>query len=559
MNNPDTIYLNFVSGPVPKAPEAVTRGTPCVIGRGSTCNLILDDDAGAISRQHLELCFEDGAWIAKDLGSRNGTFHNGKRLPAGAAVELRMGSVLQIGAWSIRVQDSQTDPDSRPYESTMIHDMGDAEQRPERFERVAEQPLANMASHRLATLLQCAETIHVSKDIVEASSAAIHAMLESTGYARGAFVCPNSETGEITALAFESRVAGEDITSVTFSQSLLEMASSGEVIRLSTTRTPTDYGQSIAELDIHSAICIPVINDQDPIGYLYLDARGAEQSVSHDASSFGRGVARLLALTAVNLRNKDIEIKQLSMQYDLDMAGNAQRLLLPPAAGRVGEIEYSVSMRAGRHVAGDLFGVVPLNDGRVCVFLGDVSGKGAGSAILMATTQSYIHAMLEQTDDLTVVLNKLNKHISDRSYQGMFVTMWIGILSPSDDELGCSIEFIDAGHGHWLIAQKQQPPQRPVFTGGLVVGIAPDYQYCTESMTLERNQRVVLFSDGVIEQTPPDSGDEFGIEQTCRVLCHSDCCAQDVELLAAAVIGHAQSEQLDDDMTIASVGIALPE
>jgi sigma-B regulation protein RsbU (phosphoserine phosphatase) len=475
---------------------------------------VLEDAAGSISRQHAELSSSQGAWYVRDLASRNGTILNTKRLAENQPTKLTTNCQLQIGAWVMRVQVGDAEPLRDSSHATLVQTLSDTDAGSGVFERVASQPLAHLASHRLATLLECSETIHASKDLHEAGQAAIHAMLESTGYARGAFVRMGPESGVIETLAFDSRTPGEDVSSVRFSQSLLDMASGGEVIRLSTTGTQRDYGQSIAELDIHSAICIPVMNSDEPIGFLYLDARGAEHGVSQDASSFGRGVARLLALTDANLRSKELEIKQLSMQYDLDIAGNAQRLLLPPAQGEVGSVEYCVSMRPGRFVAGDLFGVVPLDDGRVCVFLGDVSGKGAGSAILMATTQSYIHAMLEQTTDLTRVLTKLNRHVSERSYHGMFVTMWIGILSRSADGHRCDVEFIDAGHGHWLLTRPDQDALCPTFDGGMVVGIAPDYQYSTERLTLEGDQRLVLFSDGVIEQTPPSSSDEFGLERT---------------------------------------------
>ena len=105
----------------------------------------------------------------------------------------------------------------------------------------------------------------------------------------------------------------------------------------------------------------------------------------------------MLGLTIANLISKEREIEQHAMQYDLDAAANAQRLLLPPESGTVAGVSYAMLMKPGRLVAGDLFGVIELDDGRVCTFLGDVSGKGAGAAIMMATTQSYIHAMFEKT------------------------------------------------------------------------------------------------------------------------------------------------------------------
>lgn len=559
MNHASKVQLIFTSGPQRLEPLVLEPGGSVVLGRGSTCDLALDDPSGSISRRHLKLAEKEGEWFASDLGSRNGSYLNGKQLPAEEPVPLVNGCTLQIGPWTFRFLTGDHASESYGQNAPLVHTLVDSQQTVERFERVQGEPLAHLASHRLAALLECSDLIHSAKDLTQAGTAALNAMLTSTGYTRGAFVRPHNKSELLETLAFESQIPSEDVTSVRFSQSLLEMAAEGEVVRVASSSTQRNYGQSIAELDIHSAICIPVMNDNNPIGFLYLDARGSEHAVSQDASSFGRAVGRLLGLTAANLRSKELEIRQMEMQYDLDTAGRAQRLLLPPSEGEIGDLCYSMSMRPGRFVAGDLFGVVPLDEGRVCVFLGDVSGKGAGSAIHMATTQSYIHAMLEQTTDLTEIITKLNRHIADRSLFGMFVTMWIGIISPLGENKRYKIDYIDAGHGHWLVTRPGEPAQRPEYIGGLVVGIDPGHIYRSESIELEHTQRLVLFSDGVVEQKSPGSSEEFGLVQTGRLLSTTTSTSQDVETLVSSVVAYAQSEQLDDDMTIASIGIRPSE
>ncbi|CAN0599426.1 unnamed protein product, partial [Laminaria digitata] len=102
MTKQDLIQLVFVSGPDHRAPEQISGRAPCTLGRGSTCDIILEDSAGSISRRHLEILHRDGSWFAMDLGSRNGSFLNANRLPSKQPVELHNASVLQIGAWAMR-------------------------------------------------------------------------------------------------------------------------------------------------------------------------------------------------------------------------------------------------------------------------------------------------------------------------------------------------------------------------------------------------------------------------------------------------------------------------
>jgi sigma-B regulation protein RsbU (phosphoserine phosphatase) len=547
-DTPQSIRLIVASGPSKLDPIEIDPGLECVLGRSSTCDVSLEDPDASLSRRHIEISCHKGQWNAIDLGSRNGSQLNGNKLLPEFSTPINHNDTLRVGSWVFRISIGSAH--LMASDSTLIQTLNDTDESTNMVERVSAQPLANLASHRLAVLLECADKIHGSQDIEHAAETALHAMVESTGFSRAAYLTPHEMEGQFETVSFKSRNPLDDVQSINYSQSLLESASQGDVVRLSGTGSRADFGQSIAELDIHSALCVPVMVDEKPIGYMYLDARGSESAVKHDASDFGLAVGRLLGLTASNLLSKAKEIQQHAMQYDLDAAANAQRLLLPPDNGVVGSVSYSMLMRPGRLVAGDLFGVVPLDDGRVCAFLGDVSGKGAGAAIMMATTQSYIHAMFEKTTDLSEVVTKLNTHIANRS-TGQFVTMWIGVIDPSTRY----VEFIDAGHGHWLVTRGDADAERPSYNGGLVVGIQPDIEFESESFVLDPGQRMVLFSDGIVEQTTPDSDEEYGMERAGALLAGCSDHAEDVANLLDGVLRYAQSDQLRDDTTIASVGI----
>jgi hypothetical protein len=82
------------------------------------------------------------------------------------------------------------------------------------------------------------------------------------------------------------------------------------------------------------------------------------------------------------------------LQDDLNAARRAQELLSPPKQGRHGSVSYRFESIPGRVVAGDLFDVFPLDESRTAFFLGDVSGKGVGAAMLMAACQSQLRTKL---------------------------------------------------------------------------------------------------------------------------------------------------------------------
>jgi len=69
-----------------------------VLGRSSTCELVLADDT--VSRRHAELRIEDGCWLLRDLGSSNGTWVNGRRV---MEAEVRPGDLIHLGGAEIRL------------------------------------------------------------------------------------------------------------------------------------------------------------------------------------------------------------------------------------------------------------------------------------------------------------------------------------------------------------------------------------------------------------------------------------------------------------------------
>src|SRR5438067_11008378 len=93
--------LDLTGHPVATVP----RGTPLVLGRAVECDVTLTDPT--ISRRHAELRADDGVLLVRDLGSRNGTFHNGQRLDE---VAVRAGAAVTFGALTLHVADS---PDPR--------------------------------------------------------------------------------------------------------------------------------------------------------------------------------------------------------------------------------------------------------------------------------------------------------------------------------------------------------------------------------------------------------------------------------------------------------------
>lgn len=524
-------------GELPIEPDA-----PCVLGRSSEADLQLTDRA--VSRRHAALERAGGEWNLADLGSRHGTFLNGNRLEANEPSGLADGDQIRIGPWLFKVAGSGRGGGGL----STTDDTGSASSR---VQRVPEVELRSLAQRRLDVLVECAARIHSSSNEEGMAAFALDAVLAGTGYARAALVRAPDELGNVEPLGVRTR-EGEAPSDLPISRSLVTAAvSGGEIVRLAgdAPATAAAYGQSIVSLGIHSALAAPVFVGDEAQAVLYLDARGSEHSVQHDAAAFCQAVSRITGLALANLRRLDLE-------RDLTAARQAQQLIMPPSQGQRGWHAYALESRPGRLVAGDLFDVVALTpdeNGPVACLLGDVSGKGVGAAITMATLQTHLRVALRRAisggdlPDPGAIVREANSHLSDRLPGGKFVSLWLGVMDPAAQTL----TFVDAGHGHWLIRKGGGAPETVDCDGGLPVGLDPEYDYRSETVGFTPGTRVVLFSDGLVEQADFE-GEMFGLARAKAALADATNAAEDVAALDAAIRLHAGGLVLSDDFTVAS-------
>ncbi len=358
---------------------------------------------------------------------------------------------------------------------------------------------------------------------------------------------------------------------LSFSRSLIESASHGQVVRLDEAGVQ-DYGQSVVQLGIQAAICAPVMLDALPIAYLYLDARRPQAkpgfgfarapawTIQADAPAFCQAVARICGLALSNLKRIELSRRQHQLEADLDAAREVQRLIMPPAEGGFGPVRYALRSKPGRFVAGDLIDVFELTDGKVAVFLGDVSGKGIDAAILMATAQAHLNASLKHNPDPAAAINEVNRHMASHIKDGRFISLWLGVIDPRPG----SLTFVDAGHGHWLVKPAGMPPARIESSGGYPIGIDAGTQYVNDTIAFPPGSRLVLYSDGLVEQQSPE-GEFFGLERTIAAFAQTSAPATDVAslfaslaLFAAPPVAGAKTRTVDDialsdDVTVASI------
>src|SRR5262249_8051967 len=157
---------------------------------------------------------------------------------------------------------------------------------------------------------------------------------------------------------------------------------------------------------------------------------------------------------------------------------------------------------------------IRLDDGRVAVCMGDATGHGAASAMMMAMTQSHLHAELRRDADPAAAVSTVNRYMSERSAGGRVGSLWVGGVGAEGG--GRDVGAGGAGQGQWVGGGRGEPVRKvqseePRGTG-IPVGIDASHEYRTSRLQLTPGDRLVVYSDGLVEQRDA-RGEQFGAER----------------------------------------------
>ena len=185
---------------------------------------------------------------------------------------------------------------------------------------------------------------------------------------------------------------------------------------------------------------------------------------------------------------------------ELKLASKIQSDMLPlqfPAFPDRSDFDIYASMDPAREVGGDFYDFFLIDENRLGIVIADVSGKGVPAALFMMVMKSMIQTALMSGKGAAEALTNVNAQICKKEHEGMFVTVWVGIL---DLETGV-ITASNAGHEYPII--KKPGGRFEVFKDkhGFVIGGIGGLQYKEYQIDFEPGSKLFLYTDGATEAT----------------------------------------------------------
>lgn len=236
-----------------------------------------------------------------------------------------------------------------------------------------------------------------------------------------------------------------------------------------------------------------------------------------------------------------------TIQQELDVAARIQQSILPSQFPVSPYFELCAEMQPAREVGGDFYDFFMLDERRLGVVIGDVSGKGVPAALFMAVTRTLVKSVALTGKTAGECLQQVNRLLAEENSSFMFVSLFYGILNLADGRF----EYANAGHNapYYLDALGTVTPL-PV-ASSIVLGINEDFAYQTEFVQLWPGDRLLLYTDGVTEAFN-QGNDMFGEARLQRCLLHAGTARPSamLPLIVEAVRQFAAGAPPSDDLTL---------
>jgi serine phosphatase RsbU (regulator of sigma subunit) len=244
-----------------------------------------------------------------------------------------------------------------------------------------------------------------------------------------------------------------------------------------------------------------------------------------------------------------------ALQRDLEGAKDVQQAFFPPRTFSIPCLSCETFYQPANEIGGDYYDFISLLGGRWGIAIGDVSGKGIGAALVMASLQASLRAQaLHPHLDLSSLIEDVNQLVFASSPTHLFATLFYAEYEPATRVLN----YVNAGHNPPLIVRTRNDSCE-IFRlnpDGMPVGISADSRFASATFRFEIDDVLVAYTDGITE-TENRHGEFWG-EQGLESLLRS-CARKTPEQIIKSILDQvstfANGQPQRDDMTLVVMGV----
>jgi len=487
------------------------------IGRSSRHAIHIPD--GTVSKDHAEITARAGQFYLRDLGSRNGTRVNGRE--AREPILLEAGDQIEIGHVTLLV----TGEEARPRLRLNEHSIAGTTLRLQASNILEQRAKTGKDSARLVSLLaEAGRQLVMPRPLQETCEELLQFVERAVHASRYVLLLdqgPEAEPLQIAARTKSGRSDQALVLSSSIMRTVLRECTS--VLTRDTATDPRFQGQqSIVAQSVHSAMAVPLFDNEKVLGLLYVDSHDLTVSFDDDQLELLTLLANMAAVKITNARLLEADRERDRIAQELANATRIQQAMLPAATPQLSGYQLEAYLETCTEVGGDLYDLHMREDGRLVFVVGDVTGKGMGAALLMSSFLASARVLYESCADPAELSRRLGAMVGRTTDRSRFVTGFVGCLDPASG----SLHYVNAGHPWPMLAAAGT--FRELESTGVPFGVVPDFPYQSATVELAPGEMMAIFTDGIPEA---QRGEELYDEDRLRQAVREESGTADLEMV----------------------------
>jgi len=307
----------------------------------------------------------------------------------------------------------------------------------------------------------------------------------------------------------------------------MEKMVSGNVIKINSLEELPESAvaekEAFREQNVKSVLAFSLNYRQNLMGFIGLLS-------IHEPKKWEKGAVNLLKnigeifVNAIKRKEQEEKLNDLyqSLLAELDLASSVQSYLLPKWVNVEKDIILSQTYTPSSRIGGDLFDMIPLDDGKYVIYIADISGHGVQAALIMTAVKSIINMVVDNEKDNfpspSKIINRLNQILTREIFKsGNYMTILFCIVDVNANKL----RYFNAGHPS-MIKYDQETGQGILLKdkGSIPIGWTEETEYFVEDedeIDLGDNSQFIMYTDGIFECENKDDK-QLGLQGLLQIL-----------------------------------------
>ena len=379
--------------------------------------------------------------------------------------------------------------------------------------------------------------------------------IEVTGAQRGILFLEQERPGEVAPVVFRAAGGKSLGRNQRYSATVVNKVwrSQEPSLTVDTEQQVAALSESMHALRLLSVMGVPLPVQGRSVGVLYVDSTARVKEFTPSDFHVFQALGGLIAAAVENARLLAAKEAQDRLERDMAFARRIQSQLFPSVLPTRGGLDLAAVGRPCEATSGDYYDVIEVDDNRLALVMGDVSGHGFGPALLMASTRAHLRSYLVADPSPLRVMEYVNRMLKSDSPDNAFMSLFLGLLSTDDR----TMTYVSGGHNPPLHVDRAGTVTPLPRTGPILGVVHPTSFEVGAPASVAPGEAILFYTDGIFEAaraSPPGAPrDMYGEERLEASFRRHALTADSAQTILDGVLhdldAFIDGHPLDDDVT----------